>query len=61
MSDIEEQPVVEEVAVEQQESGSISIEDALKVVLRTSLVHDGLARGLREASKALSRGRRASI
>ncbi len=51
MSDIEEQPVVEEVAVEQQESGSISIEDALKVVLRTSLVHDGLARAIREASK----------
>lgn len=54
MSDIEDQPVVEEVAVEQEE-GSITIEDALKVVLRTSLVHDGLARGLREASKALSR------
>ncbi|ODQ77338.1 hypothetical protein BABINDRAFT_163597 [Babjeviella inositovora NRRL Y-12698] len=54
MSDVEEQPIVEEVAVEQQ-SGSISIEDALKGVLRTSLVHDGLARGLREASKALSR------
>lgn len=52
MSDIEEQQIVEEVAVEQ---ASVSIEDALKVVLRTSLVHDGLARGLREASKALSR------
>ena len=52
MSDIEEQQIVEEVAVE---LASISIEDALKVVLRTSLVHDGLARGLREASKALSR------
>lgn len=52
MSDIEEQQIVEEVAVEET---SISIEDALKVVLRTSLVHDGLARGLREASKALSR------
>lgn len=54
MSDVEEQQIVEEVAVEQQDA-SISIEDALKVVLRTSLVHDGLARGLREASKALSR------
>lgn len=52
MSDIEEQQIVEEVAVEET---SLSIEDALKVVLRTSLVHDGLARGLREASKALSR------
>ncbi|KAG7193223.1 40S ribosomal protein S12 [Scheffersomyces spartinae] len=50
MSDVEEVQVVE-----QQETGSVSIEDCLKVVLRTSLVHDGLARGLREASKALSR------
>ncbi|GBL51928.1 hypothetical protein CAJCM15448_42020 [Candidozyma auris] len=54
MSDVEEQQIVEEVAVEQQDA-AITIEDALKVVLRTSLVHDGLARGLREASKALSR------
>lgn len=54
MSDVEQVEQVEQVAVE--ESGSISIEDALKAVLRTSLVHDGLARGLRESSKALSRG-----
>nr|6Q8Y_D Chain D, 40S ribosomal protein S12 [Saccharomyces cerevisiae]6T4Q_SM Chain SM, 40S ribosomal protein S12 [Saccharomyces cerevisiae]6T7T_SM Chain SM, 40S ribosomal protein S12 [Saccharomyces cerevisiae S288C]6TB3_D Chain D, 40S ribosomal protein S12 [Saccharomyces cerevisiae S288C]6TNU_D Chain D, 40S ribosomal protein S12 [Saccharomyces cerevisiae]7A1G_D Chain D, 40S ribosomal protein S12 [Saccharomyces cerevisiae S288C]7B7D_D Chain D, 40S ribosomal protein S12 [Saccharomyces cerevisiae S28 len=33
-----------------------TIEDALKVVLRTALVHDGLARGLRESTKALTRG-----
>ncbi|KAK6460428.1 50S ribosomal protein L30e-like protein [Scheffersomyces coipomensis] len=56
MSDIEQEQIVEEVAVEQTETGSISVEDALKVVLRISLVHDGLARGLREASKALSKG-----
>ncbi|CDK27049.1 unnamed protein product [Kuraishia capsulata CBS 1993] len=49
MSDVEE--IVE---VPAEESGA-SFEDALKVVLRTALVHDGLARGLREASKALSR------
>ncbi|GME72509.1 unnamed protein product [Ambrosiozyma monospora] len=56
MSDVEEQPSVEveEVAVE--ESTSVSIEDCLQKVLRTALVHDGLARGLREATKALSRG-----
>ena len=54
MSDVEETQVVEEVVVE--ESGSISIEDALQVVLRTALVHNGLARGLRESTKALSRG-----
>ena len=33
----------------------MSVEDALKGVLRHALVHDGLARGLREASKALDR------
>lgn len=54
MSDVEDQQIVEEVVVEET-SGTISIEDALKGVLRTALVHDGLARGLREASKALSR------
>lgn len=54
MSDIEEQ-IIEEVNIEQNQS-SFTTEDALKVVLRNSLVHDGLARGLREASKALSRG-----
>lgn len=50
MSDIEE---VQQVPVEQSE---VTIEDALKVVLRTSLIHDGLARGLRESAKALTRG-----
>ncbi|AAS52331.1 ADR412Cp [Eremothecium gossypii ATCC 10895] len=50
MSDVEE---VQQVPVEQQE---VTIEDALKVVLRTALVHDGLARGLRESAKALTRG-----
>ncbi|KAI5804362.1 40S ribosomal protein s12 [Geopyxis carbonaria] len=35
--------------------GQMSVEEALKGVLRHALVHDGLARGLREASKALDR------
>ena len=33
----------------------MSILDALKGVLKLALIHDGLARGLREASKALDR------
>lgn len=36
-------------------TSTISIEDALREVLRRSLIHDGLARGLREAIKALDR------
>ncbi len=51
-----EVPVEEEVVVEEEETSSVSIEDCLKTVLRTALVNDGLARGLREATKALSRG-----
>jgi small subunit ribosomal protein S12e len=33
----------------------MSVLDALKGVLKLALIHDGLARGLREASKALDR------
>ncbi|KAI9931857.1 40S ribosomal protein S12 [Aspergillus wentii] len=33
----------------------MSVLDALKGVLRISLIHDGLARGLREAAKSLDR------
>lgn len=35
--------------------GQMSVIDALKGVLKLALIHDGLARGLREASKALDR------
>ncbi|KAK5257623.1 40S ribosomal protein S12 [Cryomyces antarcticus] len=64
MSDGEEptSPVVaaaEEVEVSGDSSagkGQMSVLDALKGALKMSLIHDGLARGLREASKVLDRG-----
>ncbi|KAH3899506.1 probable 40S ribosomal protein S12 [Saccharomycodes ludwigii] len=59
MSDVEEVQEIQEIEEVQEvavESQAITIEDALKVVLRTALVHDGLARGLRESAKALTRG-----
>merc|ERR1712154_475273 len=61
MSDVEEptSPIVaeaDEVEVSGDASkGQMSVIDALKGVLKLALMHDGLARGLREASKALDR------
>merc|ERR1712137_1204723 len=59
MSDVEENTapeVPEELEVSADASkGQMSVLDALKGVLKLSLMHDGLARGLREASKALDR------
>ncbi|KAI8067733.1 40S ribosomal protein S12 [Gongronella butleri] len=55
----EEQVIIanEEVTVESAAavSSGLTVEEALQEVLRRALVHDGLARGLREAVKALDR------
>lgn len=50
---ISQVPVAEVDAAAVQGSRAITMEDALREVLRRSLHHDGLARGLREAVKSL--------
>jgi len=50
MSDTEKEPVA--VAVPE---GHLDINSALKEVLKTSLIHHGLSRGLHEALKALDK------
>jgi small subunit ribosomal protein S12e len=44
-----------EISGDAASKGQMSVLDALKGVLKLALMHDGLARGLREASKALDR------
>ncbi|ORY12552.1 hypothetical protein BCR34DRAFT_482434 [Clohesyomyces aquaticus] len=44
-----------EVSADATSKGQMSVLEALKGVLKLALIHDGLARGLREASKALDR------
>lgn len=55
MSDVEEQHIQNEVEVAAQAAGTgeISLEDAIKGSLRNALIHQGLARGLRESAKAI--------
>ncbi|KAH9061015.1 40S ribosomal protein S12 [Lactarius vividus] len=51
--EVEAAPEVPEVA--EAPKGKLSVEEALEQVLKKSLKHDGLARGLRECAKALDR------
>ncbi|KAI8838209.1 hypothetical protein HDU78_010363 [Chytriomyces hyalinus] len=55
MSDGEVVDVEVEIAAEAVNANAMTIEDALQAVLKNALVHDGLARGLRESVKALDR------
>ncbi|KAK4703524.1 small subunit ribosomal protein S12e, partial [Phenoliferia sp. Uapishka_3] len=60
MSDTEETPIVvegEEVEVKEVEApkGKMTVEEALRDVLKKAMIHDGLARGLRECAKALDK------
>ncbi|RKP13643.1 50S ribosomal protein L30e-like protein [Piptocephalis cylindrospora] len=48
-------PEVVEVAADAAPRGQMSVEEALQDVLKRALVHDGLARGIRECAKALDR------
>ncbi|PVF94207.1 L30e-like protein [Serendipita vermifera] len=57
MSDAGDEVPVEtqEVQATEAPKGKLSVEDALQQVLKVSLQHDGLARGLRECAKALDK------
>ncbi|KAF9226932.1 L30e-like protein, partial [Gyrodon lividus] len=60
MSDAGDEIQVDAAAAEVEVSaeapkGKMTVEDALQEVLKNALVHDGLARGLRECAKALDK------
>lgn len=47
--------ILDIVCRDDMQSDQKKLENAIKDVLKTALVHDGLARGLKEAVKALDR------
>ncbi|KAG8757088.1 40S ribosomal protein S12 [Serendipita sp. 396] len=53
--EIQVEPAAQEVVATEAPKGKMSVEEALQQVLKISLQHDGLARGLRECAKALDK------